>query len=153
MLKACLEEERNLLFQLFRIRSYQLTGSQQTTVRFHRSFVQIVEGFPILLIQSQTTQLLCKLLQTCKVRDLQAFARRSSYVDRSFHQRNTLLGNNLTVVNPQQGKPRNQNICFPKGSLQTNLSLGQGFNIILMRSLASVTTVENETNSNFINIP
>ena len=81
MLKACLEEERNLLFQLFRIRSYQLTGSQQTTVRFHRSFVQIIEGFPILLIQSQTTQLLCKLLQPCKVRDLQDFARRSSYVE------------------------------------------------------------------------
>ena len=43
---------------------------------------------------------------------------------------------------------KRKNISFLKGNLQTNLSLGQGFNIILVRSLASVITAENETENN-----
>ena len=45
-------------------------------------------------------------------------------------------------------KVKRQNISFLKCNLQTNLSLGQGFNIIVIRFLASVTTAENETENN-----
>ena len=67
MFKDCfrgrsVKRKETLLF-LLKIKSYLLTGSQQTTVRFHRILVQISEGFPILLIQSETTQLLWKLLR------------------------------------------------------------------------------------------